>query len=165
MKTGMLMLAALAWTSIAVYAHDDAHKGMMPGITHGKAEAGHAPGVGKPGDPNKVSRTVEVLMRDDMKFTPAKLNVNRSETVRFVVRNAGRIKHEMVIGSVKELKRHAELMRKMPEMEHAEPNMVTLAPGETGELVWQFTKGGTVDFACLQPGHFEAGMMGKVSVK
>ncbi|TAK72435.1 MAG: hypothetical protein EPO19_01795 [Betaproteobacteria bacterium] len=56
-------------------------------------------------------------------------------------------------------------MRKMTGMEHAEPNMVTLAPGESGELVWRFTKAGTFDFACLQPGHFEAGMMGKVLVK
>jgi uncharacterized cupredoxin-like copper-binding protein len=104
-------------------------------------------------------------MSDDMKFTPAKINVKRGETIRFVVRNAGQIKHEMVIGSMAELKEHAEMMRTMPGMEHAEPNMVTLDPGKTGELIWQFTKAGTFDFACLQPGHFEAGMMGKVSVR
>ena len=71
----------------------------------------------------------------------------------------------MVIGPMAELKQHAELMRRMPGMEHAEPNQVTLAPGKTGERVWQFTKAGVVDFACLEPGHFEAGMTGKVSVK
>ena len=42
---------------------------------------------------------------------------------------------------------------------------MTLDPGKTGELIWQFAKAGTFDFACLQPGHFEAGMMGTVSVK
>jgi uncharacterized cupredoxin-like copper-binding protein len=165
------MLAALALTSIAVYAHDDAHQGMMPGMMHGKAESGHsvdgghAQGVGKAGDPKKISRSIQVLMSDDMKFTPAKVDVKRGETIRFVVRNAGHARHEMVIGSMAELKEHAELMRKMPGMEHGEPNQVTLAPGKSGELVWRFTKAGTVDFACLQPGHFEAGMMGKVSVK
>ncbi|HEY5293297.1 MAG TPA: cupredoxin family protein [Burkholderiales bacterium] len=167
MKARMLMLAALALTPIAGYAQDDAHQGMM----HGKAGGGHSEnggheqGVGEPGDPKKVSRTIQVLMSDDMKFTPAKVNVKRGETIKFVVRNAGRIKHEMVIGSMAELKEHAELMRKMPGMEHADSNQVTLDPGKTGELVWQFTKAGTVDFACLQPGHFEAGMMGTVSVK
>jgi uncharacterized cupredoxin-like copper-binding protein len=165
------MLAALALTPMAVYPHDDAHQGMMSGMMHGKAEGGHsgdgahAQGVGKPGDPNKVSRTIQVLMSDDMKFTPAAINVKRGETIQFVVRNAGRIRHEMVLGSMAELKEHAELMRKMPGMEHDDLNQVTLAPGKSAELVWQFTKAGTVDFACLEPGHFEAGMMGTVSVK
>jgi uncharacterized cupredoxin-like copper-binding protein len=165
------MFAALALTPIAVPAHDDAHQGMMPGMMHGKtegghsADGGHAQGAGEPGNPDKVSRTIQVLMNDDMKFTPAKLTVKRGETIRFVVRNAGRTKHEMIIGSMAELKKHAEAMRKMPGMEHGEPNQVTLDAGQSGELVWQFTKAGTVDFACLQPGHFEAGMLGKVSVK
>ena len=55
-------------------------------------------------------------------------------------------------------------MKKNPQMEHAEPNMVTLAPGKTGEVIWRFTKAGKVDFACLQPGHYEAGMKGLVDV-
>jgi uncharacterized cupredoxin-like copper-binding protein len=171
MKIRMLMLAALVLAPIAAYAHDDMHQGMMPGTMDGKAEAGHpgnggrAQAMGKPGDPKQVSRTIQVRMSDDMKFAPANINVKRGETIRFAVRNAGQIKHEMVIGSMAELKQHAELMRKMPGMEHADPNMVTLDPGKSGELIWQFTKAGRFDFACLQPGHFEAGMMGTVSVK
>jgi uncharacterized cupredoxin-like copper-binding protein len=167
MKGRMLVLAALALTPVAVSAHDDAHQG----TTHGNAEGGHsghgghAQAAGKPGDPKKVARTIQVVMSDDMKFTPAKVNAKRGEAIKFVVRNAGQIKHEMVIGSMAELKEHAELMRKMPGMEHADSNQLTLDPGKTGELIWQFTKTGTVDFACLQPGHFEAGMMGKVWVK
>jgi uncharacterized cupredoxin-like copper-binding protein len=39
-----------------------------------------------------------------------------------------------------------------------------LAPGKEGEIVWQFTKAGTVNFACLMPGHYEAGMKGQVKV-
>ena len=127
---------------------------------HGKEEAA----VGKPGDLKKISRSVQVSMSDNMRFTPSSISVKRGETVKFVVKNAGQIKHEMVIGSIAELKEHAELMRKFPDMEHAEPNQLTLDPGKSGVLVWQFTQAGTVDFACLIPGHIEAGMVGKVKV-
>ncbi len=71
----------------------------------------------------------------------------------------------MVIGSIAELQEHAAMMRKMPEMEHADENAITVEPGKSGEIVWQFTKAGKVDFACLQPGHYEAGMKGQVAVK
>ena len=125
---------------------------------------GHASTLGKPGDPQKVTRTIEVDMNDTMRFKPANIKVKRGETIRFIVRNSGKVKHEMVLGTIKELKEHAELMRKFPEMEHSDPNQVSVEPGMTGELVWQFTKAGTFDFACLVPGHFEAGMVGKVRV-
>ena len=129
---------------------------------HGK---GHADTVGKPGNPEKVSRTIDVEMNDTMRFSPASIRVKPGETIKFVLKNSGKVKHEMVLGSMKELKKHAALMQKFPEMEHADPNMASVEPGKTGELVWQFTKAGTFDFACLQPGHFEAGMVGKVAVK
>lgn len=130
-----------------------------------QAADGHAAALGKPGDPNKVTRTIEVEMNDAMRFVPANIKVKRGETIKFVVKNVGKVKHEMVLGTVKELKEHAEMMRKFPEMEHADPNQVSVDPGKTGELVWQFTKAGTHDFACLQPGHLEAGMVGKIAVK
>lgn len=125
---------------------------------------GHASALGKPGDAKSVTRTVEVGMNDTMRFSPDKIAATRGETIRFVVKNNGKVKHEMVLGTAKELKEHAALMRKFPEMEHADPNQVSVEPGKTGELVWRFTQDGTFDFACLQPGHFEAGMVGKVSV-
>lgn len=71
----------------------------------------------------------------------------------------------MVLGTARELREHAALMTKFPEMEHADPNRVSLAPGRAGEIVWQFTRVGTFDFACLQPGHFDAGMRGKIFVR
>ena len=120
--------------------------------------------VGKPGVAAKVTRTIEVDMTDAMRFTPAEIRVKQGETVRFVVKNSGRIKHELVLGTEKELKEHYEVMKKNPEMEHDEPSMVTLASGKTGEIIWQFTKAGKVDFACLQPGHYDAGMKGAVTV-
>jgi uncharacterized cupredoxin-like copper-binding protein len=113
----------------------------------------------------KISRTIDVEMSDAMRFSPADIKVKRGETIKFVLKNKGKVKHEMVLGSIDELKEHAALMQKFPEMEHADPNMVSVDPGQTGELVWQFTKAGTFDFACLQPGHFEAGMVGKVAVR
>jgi uncharacterized cupredoxin-like copper-binding protein len=84
--------------------------------------------------------------------------------VRFVVRNSGAVKHELVLGTPDELREHYAMMMKMPEMEHVDSNMVSVAPGQTGELVWRFTRGGKVEFACLQPGHYDAGMKGFVNV-
>ena len=140
------------------------HHDKKPVKKEKRQAGGHAAALGKPGDPLKVTRSVEVEMNDTMRFKPDSIQVKRGETIRFVVRNAGKVKHEMVLGTIKELKKHAELMRKFPEMEHADPNQVSVDPGMTGELVWQFTRDGTFDFACLVPGHFEAGMVGKVQV-
>ena len=120
--------------------------------------------IGEPGVPGAVTRTVIVDMTDAMRFIPSSVNVKQNETIRFAVKNSGKLKHEMVLGSAKELKEHYELMKKHPEMEHADPNMITLAPGATGEIVWRFTRSGTVHFGCLQPGHYDAGMKGKVNV-
>ena len=91
-------------------------------------------------------------------------SARQGETIRFSVKNSGKVKHEFVLGTDKELKAHYELMKKFPEMEHADPNMVSVAPGKTGEVIWQFTQVGKIDFACLQPGHYDAGMRGAVNV-
>lgn len=146
----------------AAYAHGDE--------THAKAQSheetdGHAVALGQPGNLAKATRTVEIRMSDAMRFTPASIKVKKGETIRFVVKNEGRLKHEMVLGSLAELKEHAKTMAKFPEMEHDDPNAISVEPGMTGELVWRFTKAGSFDFACLVPGHFEAGMQGKISVR
>lgn len=120
--------------------------------------------IGEPGSAAKVTRTVRIDMTDAMRFIPSSIEAKQGETIRFVVKNSGQVRHELVLGTARELKAHAELMKKNPEMEHADPNMVTVAPGKTGEVVWRFTKAGQVDFACLQPGHHDAGMKGLVSV-
>ena len=120
---------------------------------------------GQEGDPRKVARTVRIDMSDAMRFTPADITIRRGQTVRFVVHNDGKLLHEMVLGTPQALKEHAALMQKFPEMEHADPNMAHVKPGRDGEIVWQFTRPGEFQFACLQPGHFEAGMVGRLSVK
>ena len=119
---------------------------------------------GRAGDPKKVTRTVRIGMADSMRFEPSELKVKPGATIRFIVRNDGKLMHEFVIGSMAELKQHAELMKKHPGMEHDEPHMAHVAPGKTETLVWQFTKEGTFYFGCLEPGHFEAGMIGKLEV-
>jgi uncharacterized cupredoxin-like copper-binding protein len=129
-----------------------------PGAGHGGTP------VGEPGRAAQVTRTVEVDMTDSMRFAPSEISVRQGETVRFVVKNSGAVKHELVLGTAEELKAHYALMLKMPGMEHADDNMVTVAPGKTGEVVWRFTEAGKVDFACLQPGHYDAGMKGLVNV-
>ena len=131
---------------------------------HDYAKAEEMP-FGKAADPRKAKRTVQVDMADTMRFTPSELTVNRGDTVRFVVKNSGKLMHEMVLGTMKELKEHAELMKKMPGMEHDEPYMVHVAPGGKEEMGWQFTKAGEFYYGCLVPGHFDAGMLGKVVVK
>ena len=148
--------------TIALVALSAAAGAWATGNHAGGHEAGEA--IGKPGVAAKATRTVQVDMADSMRFTPANISVKQGETVRFVIKNSGQVKHELVLGTEKELKEHYEVMKKNPEMEHDDPNMVTLAPGKSGEVVWQFTKAGKIDFACLQPGHYDAGMKGAVSV-
>ena len=120
--------------------------------------------IGKPGVSSKVTRTIQVDMTDAMRFTPTNISARQGETVRFVVKNSGALSHEFVLGTAKDLKAHYELMKKNPEMEHEDANMLTVKPGETSEMLWQFTKAGSVDFACLHPGHFDAGMKGSIAI-
>lgn len=119
--------------------------------------------IGRLGDPGKVSRTVEIAMTDN-RFKPTEIKVKQGETVKFVVRNAGAKKHEMMIGTMAELDKHAKMMKQYPDMEHADANLISIDPGKSRELVWQFTEVGTVDFACPLPGHFK-GMRGKINVE
>lgn len=142
--------------------------GILTSAMPALADPGHAHGtmsIGKPGNPEQAKRTVEVVMDDEMRFTPAKVDVKRGETVRFIVKNVGQMKHEFMLGTAKELKEHAAVMQKHPEMEHDDANAVSVEPGKTGEVVWQFTRAGSFMFGCLMPGHYEAGMVGQLQVR
>lgn len=119
---------------------------------------------GKQGDPGKATRTVTIDMSDNMRFVPGDITVRQGETIRFVVANKGQMMHEMVIGTMDELTAHGEMMKKHPTMEHDEPYMSHVSPGKKERLVWQFTEAGEFYYACLIPGHFEAGMIGKIKV-
>jgi uncharacterized cupredoxin-like copper-binding protein len=156
-----LFALTLAAATPAVLAHG--------AVTHDKPKAAapismeeHA--FGKQGDPKKVTRTIVIDMTDMMRFTPPEITVKQGETIKFVVANKGKLMHEMVIGTMEDLKAHGDLMKKHPGMEHDEPYMAHVRPGKKEEMVWHFTKTGEFHYACLVPGHVEAGMIGKVTV-
>lgn len=162
-KKALLLLIATAGAvaiAPAATAHGDSHA--KPKTTPVKYEE---TAFGRTGDPKKVTRTIEVGMDDRMHFTPGELVIRRGATIRFNVSNHGKLMHEMVIGTMKELKEHAALMQKFPGMEHDEPYMAHVAPGKDGTIVWQFTKAGEFYYACLIPGHMEAGMIARITVK
>jgi uncharacterized cupredoxin-like copper-binding protein len=148
--------------------HGDMKDGAAPMAGHdmaGMHGEAHASMAGMAGDPARAGRTIAVEMNDTMRFTPDQVTVKAGETVRFYIVNKGKVPHEMVIGTNEEIEEHAEMMRKMPGMVHKEANQITLAPGQRGGIVWQFAKAGTVTYACLVPGHKEAGMVGTVRVE
>jgi uncharacterized cupredoxin-like copper-binding protein len=154
-----ILAAACALAATAAMAHADAPHGAKPRAISAEEHA-----WGREGDPAKATRTIVIDMTDEMRFIPARLEVNAGDTVKFVVRNAGKALHELVIGTEAELAKHAETMRKHPGMEHDEPYMVHVAPGRRGELAWTFTRPGTFMYGCLIPGHWEAGMKGTIVV-
>jgi len=142
--------------------------GADPGHKHGAksgAYDGHAAALGEPGDPKARARVVNVAMSDEMKFQPAQITVAKGETIKFVVKNNGQLKHEMTLGTMAELVEHAQVMQKFPEMEHDDPNAVTVDPGKSKTIIWKFTKAGSFDYGCLVPGHMEGGMKGRIVVQ
>jgi uncharacterized cupredoxin-like copper-binding protein len=124
--------------------------------------------AGEPGNAKKSARIVTVVMTDDdgaMRYSPDRLAVKKGEQVRFIIQNKGVLRHEFTLASVQDNNKHAEIMKKYPDMEHDDPNGKTVDPGKTAEILWRFSKSGTFEFACLIPGHREAGMHGTVAVK
>jgi putative spermidine/putrescine transport system substrate-binding protein len=134
------------------------------GIVRINRNVGASP-IGQPGNPKEAARTVTVIMNDSMRFSPDRIEVRAGETIRFVLQNHGQLRHELVLGEPDALRKHAAMMLMMPDMIHSGPNMASLAPGENSQLVWKFTRAGFVAFACLQPGHLDAGMKGGVTVQ
>lgn len=159
--SAMILSLAMAAAAPAAFAGVDAsdakHKAVMP-ISSEEFS------FGRLGAPKKIGRTIAVDMHDNMRFVPGEIQVRQGETIRFAVRNQGKLLHEMVLGTMEKLKSHQEMMRKHPGMEHDEAYMTHVGPGKKGEMLWQFTEAGEFYYACLIPGHFEAGMVGKITV-
>ena len=153
--------AALMAVSISTGAQASHHQDR-----HNHSHAGFS--AGEPGDPAKPARVIQVTMREadgKMVFMPEQVAVKRGEQVRFVLRNVGELEHEFILATTAENLKHAEAMRKNPDMEHDDPNGKRLAPTKTGEILWEFSKAGEFEYSCLIPGHREGGMVGKVVVK
>ena len=119
---------------------------------------------GRQGDPAKVSRTIDVDVDDHLRYKPGEITVRQNDTIRFHVKNSGRQTHGMALGAMADLKEHVRSARTDPDMQQDESHTVRVAPGATGTLVWQFTEPGEFNYTCLMPGHFEAGMIGKIRV-
>jgi len=151
------LASLLAVTGVA-HAHGDAHAKKAGPVKKEQKAWGIA------GEAKSVTRTIEVTMTDRMRFNPERIEVRQGETIRFVHHNTGQIKHEFVLGTKKDLDEHAALMKKFPDMEHDEPYMAHLGAGKSGEIIWTFNRSGEFEFACLMPGHYEAGMIGKIKV-
>lgn len=137
----------------------------------GPGEAGHshtAFSAGEPGNPKKPFRVVEVTMHEGdgtMSYSPKTLDVKRGEQIKFVITNGGALAHEFILADEKDNLKHAALMQKFPDMQHDDPNGKSLEPKAKSEILWRFTKRGTFEYSCLIPGHREAGMTGKITVK
>ncbi|WP_332814029.1 cupredoxin domain-containing protein [Ramlibacter sp.] len=152
-----LLLAALA-------AGAQAHENRGPAPRHDAPVVKDQKPWGIAGDRKAVRRTIDIAMTDQMRFTPDRIEVREGETVRLRVKNSGQVLHELVIGTRADLDAHAEMMARHPGMEHDEAHMTHVKAGASGEIVWNFNRPGEFDFACLIPGHYQAGMVGKVTV-
>lgn len=155
------LYASVAMLAVAVPAHAD--KGNKP-HTHDHTTFS----AGEPGDPKKPARVVQVVMAESdgkMRFIPDRLEVRKGEQIRFVLRNSGELDHEFVLATTAENVKHAEEMRKNPDMDHDDPNGKRVAPKKSAEIVWRFSKAGEFEYGCNIPGHREGGMIGKIIVK
>lgn len=154
------LLLVLSGTALAAGTHTNTHAHAV----HSNGSP-HASSAGEPGLPNQAQRSITIEMDDRMRYTPDHIQVQSGDTVRFVVKNLGQLPHEFSLGTQAELRAHQQQMQAMPHMQHHnEPGKLTLSPGQQGEVVWRFGQSGTVHFACLVPGHYEAGMQGRVQV-
>ncbi len=157
--TSILFATLITGAGSLAYAHgDEAHAQKAGPVKMEQTPWGIA------GDPKVVTRTIAVSMSDKMRFSPEKMDFKQGDTLRLVLRNDGKQMHEFVIGTKKDLDEHAALMVKFPTMEHSEPYMAHVPPGKTGEIVWTFNRPGNFDFACLIAGHYQSGMVGKITV-
>ncbi|PWW01994.1 putative cupredoxin-like copper-binding protein [Hoeflea marina] len=158
MKRPFLIIAAAALMASPVMAAGD----HASGHDHAGMPAG------SPGRAEDVSRSVEVVMTetDDggMAFEPSSIDVNRGQTIRFVLVNAGQLAHEFVLDTHDGILEHKVMMEAMPDMRHDDPNTLRLEPGTSGDLIWSFSGHGALEFACLIPGHYELGMKGTLVV-
>jgi uncharacterized cupredoxin-like copper-binding protein len=161
-KVFAVATCALALVATNALAHGDEHKTGHKTTSTPTVKEQKPWGIA--GEATAGIRTIRVSMDDRMRFVPDSISVREGETVRLVVKNDGKVMHEFVIGTKKELDDHAALMKKFPDMEHDEPYMAHVAPGKTGEIVWTFNRPGEFDFACLIAGHYGAGMVGKIKV-
>ena len=154
------------------------------------AAPAHTYDFGQPAPAAKATRSIEVVL-NDMSFDPKAIQVKAGETVRFVLVNKGQLLHEFNLGDAAMHARHQQEMLQMQQsgmltptgmkemshdmadmdhgsmdhsMKHDDPNSVLVEPGKTAELTWTFSIATSLEFACNIPGHYQAGLVGKLTV-
>ena len=171
MRRALLLIAAALFARVPAAAPAAPPPGTVVKSAHAqeparrKARPGGERPYGREGDPRKVKRAIRIDMSDAMRYFPDQVRVKKGDTVRFELRNNGELAHEMVIGTMDELKQHAATMKQHGEIAHDDANMAHVEPGGTGRIVWHFTRAGEFYYGCLIPGHFEAGMIGTIVVR
>ena len=158
-QTPVVVLLA-CFASTAAFAHGG-HGG-----SHADAVARSAAGTpfGRPGDAQKISRSVAVNMSDSACQTPGELALRVGETVRLLIRNSGRETHELVIGTMSGVKEHAETLEQDADVDHDEPYMAHVEPQTGQAIVWQFTRVGIFYYGCHVPSLPGPGVVGRVTV-
>lgn len=178
-------MLTLAISGPAVASGTGDHDHQDAGDTGQESTAGHHQHKldwGEAGSSTEVDRTIQVVM-GDIYFEPMSIQAGEGETIRFVLSNTGKLIHEFNIGTNHMHKEHQVEMSKMMEqglitanainhdgmahgdMKHDDANSVLLEPGKSAELVWRFTQAKKLEFACNVPGHYEAGMVGTISIE
>ena len=143
--------------------------------------------IGSHGKLSDVSRTIKVKMYDNY-YEPSFFNIKAGETIKFAVENFGELVHEFNIANALMHMQHQPEMEKMVENEilfsdyidkkkmkkiakldksmgHSHSNSVLLAPKEKKNLIWKFHNTSNIEIACNVPGHYQAGMIAKVTIK
>ncbi|MHB0922264.1 MAG: hypothetical protein B7X31_13190 [Thiomonas sp. 13-66-29] len=134
-------------------------QGMQMGKQTGSFWFGH------PAAQNSAVNQVITIKAGDYFFIPDHVKVRKGQTVEFKVINTGKVLHEFALGDAKEQTAHEKEMEAEPDMKMDDPNVVSVEPGQTGILKWTFTQSGQLEFACHEPGHFAAGMVGSIIVE
>lgn len=122
---------------------------------------------GMPMEAADATRVIEISANDDFTFDSAIVTVETGEVVTFKVTNVGAISHDFTLGDEHFQEEHeAEMAEMSGDMAmHDEPNAFVLEPGEAKEMTWPMTEGGEILFGCHQPGHYQAGMKGTVTIE
>lgn len=173
LAVGLMVLAtsaAAAGENGHTHEHGNGHGSAM-NSQEGHGNGGdHSFAFGASASPSEADRTVEVEANDQMEFVPEEISVKKGETVRFVVKNVGRVQHSFTLATPDEQQQHEKAMEGMPMDRMAshmdgDPNGVVVQSGETETLTWRFTQAVSVEFACHIPGHYDAGMAGRIRIK
>ena len=119
---------------------------------------------GRPGDTSQPNRSINIEINDKLRVAPAEVSVKQGETIKFIVKNSTKTLQRMALGTLGELKERATMLKQFPKMEMNQPNLVQVKPGESAELLWQFTQAGTFNFGCAAQACLEPTAIGKVVV-